>query len=150
MLKGLDARLGADVLHTMRAMGHGDMLTLVDTNFPAHSMARDTVIGRPLAMENLTLAEATEAVLSLLPLDTVVDDFAAFMAVVDDPGAVPPVHDETQLVVNAAEGRPRPVPRVERFAFYDLARHSFAIVLTGERRGYGNLMLRKGTVGPAG
>ena len=148
MLKGLDARLGADVLYAMRAMGHGDMLTLVDTNFPAHSLAKDTVLGRPLLMENLTLAEAAEAVLSLFPLDTFVDDFAGFMAVVGDPDAVPEVHTEVQRVVDAAEGRERPVPGIERYAFYEVARASYAIVLTGERRPYGNIMLRKGIVGP--
>lgn len=150
MLKGLDARLGADVLYAMRAMGHGDMLTLVDTNFPAHSLAKDTVLGRPLLMENLTLAEAAEAVLSLFPLDTFVDDFAGFMAVVGDPDAVPEVHTEVQRVVDSAEGRVRPVPGIERYAFYEVARASYAIVLTGERRPYGNIMLRKGIVGPDG
>ncbi|MDJ1009644.1 MAG: RbsD/FucU domain-containing protein [Paracoccaceae bacterium] len=150
MLKGLDPRLGADVLHTLRAMGHGDMLTLVDTNFPGHAMAAETVLGRPLLMENLTLAEAAEAVLSVLPLDTFVDDFAGFMAVVDEPETVPEVHREVQVVIDAAEGGARPVPGIERFAFYEVARASYAIVLTGERRAYGNVMLRKGVIGPEG
>ncbi len=35
MLKGIDNRLNADLLHALRAMGHGDMLVVVDTNFPA-------------------------------------------------------------------------------------------------------------------
>ena len=35
-------------------------------------------------MENLTAAEAVNAILSVLPLDTFVDDFAGRMEVVDD------------------------------------------------------------------
>ena len=54
MLKGIDPRLNADVLHCLRAMGHGDALVITDTNFPADSVARETVLGELLRMENLT------------------------------------------------------------------------------------------------
>lgn len=150
MLKGIDPRLGADLLHTLRAMGHGDMLIVVDTNFPAAAVARSTVLGRPLTMENLAAPEAIEAILSVLPLDTFVSDFAARMEVVGDPAAIPPVQAEVQGVVDRAEGRARPLPAVDRFAFYDLARQAFAVVQTGERRLYGCFMLRKGVIGPEG
>ena len=148
MLKGLDHRLNADVLGCLRAMGHGDYVVVVDTNFPADSIARVTVAGRLLRMENLSSAQAIEAILSVLPLDTFVDDFAGRMQVVGDPAAVPQVQSEVQVVLDAAEGRPRPIPGVERFAFYDLARDAYAVIQTGERRFYGCFMLRKGVIGP--
>ena len=44
MLKGIDPILNAEVLHALRAMGHGDDLILCDTNFPAQSVARRTVL----------------------------------------------------------------------------------------------------------
>ena len=59
MLKGIDPRLNADVLYALRAMGHGDVLIISDTNFPADSIARDTTLGQLLRMDNLTAAEAT-------------------------------------------------------------------------------------------
>jgi len=37
-----------------------------------------------------------------------------------------------------------PLERLQRFAFYERARSAFAVVLTGETRKYGNLMLKKG------
>lgn len=148
MLKGLDNRLNADVLHALRAMGHGDMLIIADTNFPAATVARQTVVGRVLTMENLTATEAVRAILSVLPLDTFVDDFAGRMQVVDAPDALPPVQAEVQAAVNAAEGRSRPLPGIERFAFYDLAARSYAVIQTGERRFYGCFMLRKGVIAP--
>lgn len=148
MLKGIDFRLNADVLRTLRAMGHGDMLIMSDTNFPASSIARQTVAGELLRMENLTAAEAAEAVLSVLPLDTFVDDFAARMEVVGDPNAQPPVQKEVQAAVDAAEGAPRPMVTVERFAFYDMARKAYAVIQTGERRFYGCFMFRKGVIPP--
>ena len=144
MLKGIDNRLNAEVLGTLRAMGHGDMLILCDTNFPGASLARHTVAGRLLTMENLTAAQAAGAILSVLPLDTFVPDFAGRMQVVGDPTAVPPV----QAAVDHAEGQPRPLPGVERFAFYDLAKQAYAIVQTGERRFYGCFMFRKGVIPP--
>ena len=52
MLKGIDPRLNADVLHALRAMGHGDYLVLSDNNFPSDSVARETKIHRLLRMEN--------------------------------------------------------------------------------------------------
>ncbi len=149
MLIGLHPALNADVLHALRAMGHGDMLVLVDTNFPADSIARDTVVGRPLAMENIDTRAAMEAVLSVFPLDGFTDDYAATMAVVGDAEAVPQVHLDACAAL-AAVGETRAVPAVERFAFYALARRAYAIVQTGERRPYGNVMLRKGIVGPDG
>lgn len=148
MLKGIDPRLSADVLYALRAMGHGDVLVISDTNFPSDSVARDTVLGELLTMHNLTAAEAVAAVLSVLPLDTFVDDFAARMEVVGKPKEIPPVQKEVQKAIDKAEGRPRPMVSVERFDFYDRARQAYAVIQTGERRFYGCFLLRKGVIGP--
>jgi len=148
MLKGIDPRLNADVLHCLRAMGHGDTLVLSDTNFPSESVARETTLGTLLRMENLTSAEAAAAILSVMPLDTFVDDFAARMEIVGSPDEVPPVQAEVQGVIDAAEGRPRAMVSVERFAFYDAAKEAFAVIQTGERRFYGCFIFRKGVIGP--
>lgn len=148
MLKGIDNRLNAEVLATLRAMGHGDVLIVADTNFPSDSVARATVTGQLLRMENLTAAEAVQAILSVLPLDTFVDDFAGRMEIVGDPASVPPVQAEVQAEIDRAEGRHRPMISIERFAFYDMARQSYAVIQTGERRFYGCFMFRKGVIPP--
>lgn len=148
MLKGLDNRLNADVLYALRAMGHGDTLVISDTNFPADSIARETVLGSLLRMENLTCAQAVEAVLSVFPLDTFVDDFAGRMEVVGDPTRIEPVQAEVQIAINAAEGRPRPMISIERFEFYDRAKQAYAVIQTGERRFYGCFIFRKGVIAP--
>lgn len=148
MLKGIDNRLNADVLRVLRAMGHGDVLIVADTNFPSDSVARATVTGELLRMENLTCAQAVNAILSVLPLDTFVDDFAGRMEVVGNPAEIPPVQQEVQAEIDRAEGRPRPMIGIERFAFYDMARKSYAVIQTGERRFYGCFMFRKGVIPP--
>lgn len=148
MLKGIDNRLNADVLYALRAMGHGDVLVLCDTNFPADSIARETVLGELLHMDNLTAAQACEAILSVLPLDTFVDDFACRMEVVGYPDQVPPVQQEVQAAIDRADGREARMVGVERFAFYDKAREAYAVIQTGERRFYGCFMFRKGVIPP--
>lgn len=148
MLKGIDPRLNADVLYALRAMGHGDVLVIADTNFPADSVARDTVLGELLRMDNLTAAEAAAAILSVFPLDTFVEDFAGRMQVVGRPDEIPPVQAEVQREIDRAEGRARPMVGIERFDFYRRAREGYAVVQTGERRFYGCFMFRKGVIGP--
>ena len=148
MLKGLDPRLNADVLYVLRAMGHGDALVVADTNFPADSVARETVYGELLRMENLTAAEVVNAVLSVMPLDTFVEDFAGRMEMVGEPETIPPTQVEVQAEIDRAEGKSRPMIGIERFDFYDRARESYAVIQSGERRFYGCFILRKGVIGP--
>jgi len=148
MLKGIDNRLNAEVLYALRAMGHGDTLVIADTNFPSDAIARQTVLGDLLRMDNLTAAEVAQAVLSVLPLDTFVDDFAGRMEVVGAAAEIPPVQAEVQAVIDVAEGRPRPMVGIERFDFYERAKHAYAVIQSGERRFYGCIILRKGVIPP--
>ena len=148
MLKGIDPRLNADVLHALRAMGHGDVVVICDANFPADSVARGTVTGSLLRMENLAAAEAVEAILTVLPLDTFTEGAATRMEVADAPDEVPPVQQEVQAAIDRAETDPQPMTPLDRFAFYDHARAAYAVIQTGERRFYGCFSLRKGVIAP--
>lgn len=148
MLKGISPLLNADVLYALRAMGHGDDLIICDTNFPADSTARQTRLGKLLRIDNVTAGEAVAAILSLYPLDSFVDDAAARMEIVGNPGEIPPVQQEVQRAIDAAEGRSWPMIGVERYAFYERAKQAYCVVQTGERRFYGCFALRKGVVGP--
>src|SRR6478672_3802825 len=96
MLKSIDPMLNADVLRALRAMGHGDDIVLCDTNFPADSVARQTVIGKLLRIDNVTAARAARAILSVMPLDSFVDKPVLRMEVVGKPTEVLPVAAEVQ------------------------------------------------------
>ena len=150
MLKGISPLLNADVLYALRAMGHGDDLIIADTNFPSDSIARKTRLGRLLRIDNVTAAEAAEAILSLYPLDTFVDDSAGRMEIVGSPNEVPPVQQEVQRAVDRAEGKSWPMVGVERYAFYERAKQAYCVIQTGERRFYGCFAFRKGVVPPEG
>lgn len=148
MLKSIDPILNADVLYALRAMGHGDDLVLCDTNFPADAVARQTVLGRLLRIDNVTAALAARAVLSVLPLDSFVEKPASRMEIVGQPDDVPPVQLEVQKEIDAAEGRSLSMGSVERFAFYERAKNAYCVIQTGERRFYGCFIFKKGVVPP--
>lgn len=147
MLKGINPLLNADVLGALRAMGHGDDLIIADTNFPSDSVARLTASGRLLRIDR-SAAEVVEAVLSVYPLDTFVDDAAARMEIVGAPDEVPPVQQEVQDKIDVANGAPLPMLPIERYAFYERAKNAYAVIQTHERRFYGCFAFRKGVVAP--
>lgn len=139
MLKGLSPLLTADLLHVLASMGHGDEIVLADANFPAVTHAR-----RLVQLPGVDAPQVLDAVLSVLPLDDFVAQAALTMQVVGDASAVPDVvrdFDATLVRHGCA-----PSSALERFAFYQRAAGAFAIVATGERRVYGNILLKKGVV----
>ena len=148
MLKGINPLLNAEVLYALRSMGHGDDLVVVDANFPAESVARQTVLGELLRIDNTTAPEAVEAVLSVMPLDSFVDDSAARMEVIGSPDELPSVQLEVQKLIDAAEGKSWPMISLERFAFYERAKDAFCVIQCAERRFYGDFALRMGVIPP--
>lgn len=142
MLFGIDPILGPDLLHTLRAMGHGDEIVIADANFPSVSNAK-----RLIRVDAADAVRVADAILSLMPLDTFVDNAAFVMQVVGKPKESPPVYGLFQQAIDARQ-KGFKLGRIERFKFYERARNAFAIVTTGERRFYGNLLLVKGVVPP--
>lgn len=147
MLKGINPLLNADVLQALRAMGHGDDLIISDTNFPSDSIARQTALGRLLRID-ASAPSVVEAVLSLYPLDSFVDDAAGRMEVVGKPGEILPIHREVQQKIDAAEGKSWPLVGIERYAFYERAKKAYCVIQTGERRFYGCFVFKKGVIPP--
>lgn len=148
MLKGIDPILNADVLHALKSMGHGDDLIIADMNFPSDSIARQTVYGKLLKLENVTAGRAAEAILSLMPLDSFVEHPALRMEIVGKPDEIPPVQQEVQAAIDRAEGKSWPMGSIERFAFYEAAKKSYVVIQTGERRFYGCFVFKKGVLPP--
>jgi L-fucose mutarotase len=148
MLKSLDPILTADLLYALRAMGHGDDLVICDTNFPADSVARQSVLRRLIRLDGVTAPRAARAILSVMPLDPFVDKPAIRMEVVDKPNELPGVQSEVQREIDAAEGRSWPMGSIERHAFYSLAKKAYCVVQTGERRFYGCFIFKKGVIPP--
>jgi L-fucose mutarotase len=146
MLKSIDPLLNADLLYILRAMGHGDDLVLCDANFPAETVARHTTTGKLVRLDGIGVPRAARAILSVLPLDSFVEQPVLRMEVVGHPDEIPRVQQEMQAEIDRAEGRPLSMGSIERFAFYERAKQGFAVVATGEERGYGCFLLKKGVI----
>jgi L-fucose mutarotase len=144
MLKTIPPLIGPDLLHVLACMGHGDEIAIVDANYPAESAGPDLV-----RMDGHSATDVLDAVLSLLPLDTFVDVAAHGMAVVGEPETRTPVMDEFEAIIGRHQQGVK-YALIERFAFYERVRGAFAVVQTGERRLYGNIVLTKGVIGPEG
>ena len=59
-----------------------------------------------------------------------------------------PIFDEFRALLRKYEPKMAKLEGIERFAFYERVKKCFAVVATGERRLYGNLILKKGIVRP--
>ena len=124
-------------------MGHGDELAIVDANFPAARVAAAQG-ARLVHLPGADAPAVLRAVLALLPLDDFGAESAWTMQVVGDAAQEPPAVAEFRTTLRAA-GEAEPAT-LERFAFYERAAAAFAVLQTGERRRYGNIILRKGVV----
>jgi len=143
MLKGIDPVLTPELLMVLAQMGHGDEIVLADANFTADSLAALSPQRRPvIRLPGVDLVRASKALLSLFPLDSFVDKPVAFMQVGHEPdGYLSAIQREVAAMV-----APTPCEPMERFAFYERARHAFAIVQTGELQPYGNVLFKKGVI----
>jgi L-fucose mutarotase len=141
MLKNLSALHTPELLHALASMGHGDDIVIVDAHFPAVSTAQ-----RLIRLDGVSAPAALEAVLQLIPLDSFVDQPALRMQPVHDPEEIPEVQHEFQKVVDEQEKKHVALGKVDRFAFYELAAKAYAIVITGELRPYGCLIVKKGVL----
>ena len=142
MLKAIDPLLTPELLYALRAMGHGDEIAIVDANYPAQSAGPDVI------RLDANATRALEAVLSVMPLDTFVPEACWRMEIVGQPNAEQPIFAEFRDVIARREGPQFTLASLERFAFYERASECFAIIATGERRFYGNIILKKGVVPP--
>jgi L-fucose mutarotase len=145
MLKGIPSIISADLLWVLRAMGHGDVLAVVDRNFPALTVSKSTTSQRLINIDGVNDTQAIKAILTLYPLDTFIDVQLQHMQVVGEPDTQLKVHTEVFAECRAVMPEAK-MGSIERFAFYEAAKQSFAVVQTTEDRPYGCFLLTKGVV----
>ena len=140
MLKGIPPVISPELLKILAEMGHGDELVISDAHFPAYS-----VNGKVVRADAVSSPEMMAAILKLMELDQYVEKPVAMMAPVPgdviDPGIVSACRD----ALGPAADR---IDYMERFAFYERAKRAYAVVVTGESRQYGNILIKKGVTLP--
>lgn len=138
MLKGISPYLSPSLLKVLHEMGHGDELLLADAHFPGAALGE-----RLLRADGLTIVQMLDAILPLFELDTHSDPLIMMQP---DSGDLPDPTVETDFMRTVHRHAPAaPAPTmIDRAAFYERAKAAYAILMTGELRAYGNLLIKKG------
>jgi L-fucose mutarotase len=139
MLKGISPLLSPDLLAVLCRMGHGDEIVLADAHFPGHTVNESVI-----RADGLDVARLLDAILPVFELDTYVDSPLVMMAAVAGDKLDPAVEVAYRVSIDRHVPKAPAIARIDRFAFYDRARKAFAVVMTGEVRKYGNILLTKG------
>ena len=138
MLKGIHPAISPELLKTLAEMGHSDEIVLADAHFPGH-----TFNARVIRADGLEIATLLDGILPLFELDSYAEPLA-MMQIVEGDSLDPSVEARYMEVIKKHGLKNRPPVRIERFAFYERTRSAFAVVMTGDVRKYGNLLLKKG------
>ena len=141
MLKGIPSILLPELLKILMEMGHADEILLADGNYPTFAQP-----DRVIHLDGHGIPEVLAAVLQLMPLDTYVEQPAAYMAVSPGDSYLPTIWETYTEVIQAAENRPVSHEKLAKLDFYERGRKTYAVIRTGEQSLYANLILRKGVV----
>ena len=140
MLKNIPTVLSPDLLKLLCEMGHGDEIVIADGNFPAASMAK-----RLVNASGIQAIDMLDAVLTVLPLDQYDDKNFVLMEVCIGDTVVPTIWEDYKSILNKHENKAK-MSYMERFQYYERAKNAYAIIATGEKAQYANVILKKGCV----
>ena len=141
MLKGINPILSPELLKILCEMGHGDEIVIADANFPGVTCAK-----RLIRADGHNGTDILDAILSLFPLDKVAQENSLLMAVSEKNMPNPPIWKEYEAILSKYEMDNVKLAELERYEFYDRAKNAFAVVQTGEKALYANIILKKGTL----
>lgn len=140
MLIGIPPILSPNLVKILMEMGHGDEIVIGDGNFPASNFAK-----RLVNCDGHGIPELLDAILPFFPLDYLVDKPVILMSVPSEVNR-PPIWKQYYDIVNKDNLNIKEFQHMERSSFYERARDAYAIVSTGEKARFANMILRKGVV----
>ena len=144
MLKGIPKIISPELIKALSEMGHGDTLVIADGNFPSESIGKNAIVIR---YDAIGVTPLLEAILQLFPLDTYVQKPVSLMEVVAGDMVETPIWEEYKACIREVDARgDEVVENIERFAFYEKAKHAYLVIATSESALYANIILQKGVV----
>jgi L-fucose mutarotase len=138
MLKNIAPCISPDLLKVLAEMGHGDEIVLADAHFPAHTMN-----ARVVRADGVLTTTLLAGILPLFELDSYAAPLV-MMASVEGDQLDPQVETNYMKIIRQFVPTAHLPVRIDRLAFYERTRESFAVVITGETGKYGNILLKKG------
>jgi len=138
MLKNIPSIISPELMMVLMEMGHGDEIVLADANYPAESSGTLTV-----RADGHGIPELLEAILIFFPLD----QFEAYNVLYMDTSTdtKPEIWQCYENIFKASK-EVYNIKTLERFQFYERAGEAYAIVATGEKSLYANIILKKGVI----
>lgn len=141
MLKGIPSILSPDLVKILMEMGHGDEIVLADGNYPAASHAKHLVNASGHGVEELL-----KAILQLFPLDTYATHPVTLMQPVKGDPEYPEIWENIESIINSSSETKVSIEQIDRFEFYNRSKEAYAIIATGEKAAYANVILKKGVL----
>ncbi len=141
MLIGIPPILGPELLFSLRSMGHGDEIAIVDGNYPAQDHAR-----RLIRADGHGVLAVLEAILRVMPLDRDAASAIFRAGLNGDAAQAAPIHSR----IEALCGRLTPefgVAALGAAELYPRIRAAHSVVATSETALFANVILRKGVIG---
>lgn len=145
MLNGISKLLTGDVLKVLSDMGHGDEIIIADGNFPVKTVTKNLI-----RCPGMNVSDVLAAIVDLFPIDVTYTEHPACVMELtpqDQKKGLP--RPEAWADYERILGEKYPgikLGNIERFSFYERTKEAYAVILTGEDRLYGNLLLVKGCV----
>jgi L-fucose mutarotase len=141
MLKGIPKIISPDLMKILMEMGHGDEIVIADGNFPAASCAK-----RLIRCDGHGVPELLEAILKFFPLDKATVRPVSLMAVTQGENVETTIWEVYEKIVRNYEPQAADFEMVERFDFYERAKKCYAVIATGEKARFANIILKKGVI----
>ncbi len=143
MLKNVSPLISPQLLKVLCEMGHGDEIVLADANFPAESIAQNNQIIRA---DGLGVVDLLNAILPLFPLDPYTDkSFIVMKVEARDGDYVPEIWNDFEKVLETHEPEFK-MTFMDRFDYYEHSKKAYAVIATGEKATYANVILKKGVI----
>jgi len=143
MLRNIPKNISPELMLILMQMGHGDEIVFGDANFPAQSLGK-----RVVRLDGERISSLLQSIMPLFPLDNFCGENVFLMEIVAGKGEAPAVWEKYEAIIreNDRETAFIKFKRLERFAFYERAKNAFAVVATGEKEKYSNIILKMGIV----
>lgn len=139
MLKGISPIISPELLAILARMGHGDEIILADAHFPG-----ETYNNNVIRADGLKTPDLLSAILPLFELDSYAEHPLIMMAPVEGDELNSAVEKDYLKCIHLTNPKVTQIHRIDRFEFYERTQKAFAVVITGETRKYGNIILKKG------
>lgn len=141
MLRNIPRIITPEFMKILMEMGHGDEIVFGDANFPAASMGK-----RVIHMEGNTITEMLDALMQFFPLDNYVDKNVFLMSVVPGQGQEPEVWGAYEKILEKYDKEKyfKQFTFLSREEFYERSKQAYAVVASGEKEKYANIILKLG------